>query len=308
MSIARVLEPREFRVLEGLRLNPRKSFTGRIRGERLTKKKGISIEFSDYRDYAEGDDLRHLDWNVLARLEHPMMKTYRDEEDLAVHLLLDASPSMEFGEPTKLSAAARLACALGYVGLTGGDAVYPRLLGRREAPMAALRGRSSYYRLASWAHAAAQPSGEESPAPSSNGKSAKSTPLGMGLRAFVNSSARPGLVVLMSDGMDPEIAAALRTLGGRGHEVLFLQVLSEIELDPDIEGDLRLLDSEAGVPVEITANSYALKEYRRRLDEHNQAIRDAVLRIGGRHALVRPDMKLEDILKNTLKREGWVAA
>ena len=136
-----LLEPREFRVLEGLRFNPRKAFAGRIRGERLTRKKGISIEFSDYRDYAEGDDLRHLDWNVLARLEAPIMKTYRDEEDLAVHLLVDGSPSMEFGEPTKAQAANKLATALGFLGLAGGDAVYLKRLGVREAPLPALRGR-----------------------------------------------------------------------------------------------------------------------------------------------------------------------
>jgi uncharacterized protein (DUF58 family) len=308
MSVAMVLEPREFRVLEGLRLNPRKSFPGRVRGERLTKKKGISIEFADYREYAEGDDLRHLDWNVLARLEHPIMKTYRDEEDLAVHLLLDASPSMDFGDPTKLMAASRLACAMGFVGLAGGDAVYPKLLGRKEMPIGALRGRSSYPRIASWAHAVARTESPEIPLPTSNGKASKAMGLATSLRTFINSSARPGLCVLLSDGLDPEAPAALRTLGGRGHEVLFLQILSDIELDPDLEGDLRLLDSESGSPVEITANSYALKEYRRRLEAHNQAIKDAVLRIGGRLAIVRPDQKLEDVLKNTLKREGWVAA
>src|SRR6476619_4360431 len=88
-SIASPLEARDFRVLEGLRLMPRKSFGGRVRGERLTKKKGISIEFADYREYTDGDDLRHLDWNVLARLGVPVTKTYRDEEDLAVHVLVD---------------------------------------------------------------------------------------------------------------------------------------------------------------------------------------------------------------------------
>ncbi|MEZ5163391.1 MAG: DUF58 domain-containing protein [Fimbriimonadaceae bacterium] len=93
-----ILSPREFRLLEGVRLNPRKSFLGRVRGERVTKRTGISIEFADYRDYTEGDDLRHLDWNVLARLDTPIVKTYQDEEDLAVHLLVDLSPSMNFGD------------------------------------------------------------------------------------------------------------------------------------------------------------------------------------------------------------------
>jgi len=288
-----LLDHREFRLLEGLRLNPKKSFSGRVRGERLTKKKGISIEFSDYRDYTEGDDLRHLDWNVLARLETPIMKTYRDEEDLAVHLLLDGSASMDFGEPTKFAAASRIAAAAGYVGLCGGDAVYPRLLGVRQAPMPALRSRSSFPRLIKWVI---------------EGKAEGQEGLAASLKAFAHASVRAGIAVVISDGLDPETATAVRILGGRGHEVFFFQVLSDIELDPDLEGDLRLLDAEGGRPVEITANSYALKEYKQNLTSHNEQLRDAVLRVGGRYALIRATDSLEHTVKQILRRDGWVAA
>lgn len=288
-----LLEPREFRLLEGLRLNPKKTFTGRVRGERLTKKKGISIEFSDYRDYSEGDDLRHMDWNVLARLETPIMKTYRDEEDLAVHLLLDGSSSMDFGEPTKFSVGVRIAAALGYVGLCGGDAVYPRLLGARNVSAPSMRSRSSFPRLTKWLEGAT-PEGQEG--------------LASSLRTFAHGSGRAGIAVVISDGLDPQAPNAIRGLGGRGHEIFFIQILSEVELDPDLEGDLRLLDAEGGKPVEITANSYALKEYRQNLAKHNEALRDSVLRVGGRFAMVRTGQPLEDLVKQVLRREGWVAA
>jgi uncharacterized protein (DUF58 family) len=289
-----LLDPREFRLLDGMRLNPRKSFAGRVRGERLTQRKGISIEFNDYRDYTEGDDLRHLDWNVLARLDTPIMKTYRDEEDLAVHLLLDASASMDFGEPTKLEAGAKLAAAIGYLGLNGGDAVYPRLLARRKRPMAALRGRASYPRLASWASSANQ---TQADGPAQG--------LSLAVRGFVNSSARAGLVVLITDGMDPEAPNAIRQLGGRGHEIAFLHILSDLELDPDLEGDLRLLDCETSADVEITANSYTMREYRQRLDDHLAALREATQRAGGRYALVDPKTPFDKVVKDVLKREGW---
>jgi len=292
--VSLILEPREFRMLDGLRLNPRKSFSGRVRGERLTRKKGVSIEFADYREYSEGDDLRHLDWNVLARLDTPVMRTYQDEEDLAVHLLLDLSPSMDFGEPSKLQLARRLAGALGYVALNAGDAVMPRRVGFPQPPIAPLRGRASYPRLGRW-------TAESAP----DGRAA--VPLARALRDFANSSARTGVVLLLTDGLDPEVAPAVRALAGRGHEVLFLQILSDIELDPDLEGDLRLIDGEGGTVVELTANSYALKEYRRRLEEHNAGIREAVRRVGGRHALVRANEPLDSIVKNTLRRDGWFA-
>lgn len=285
-----VLEPKEFRLLEGLRLNPRKSFGGRIRGERLTQKRGVSIDFADYREYSEGDDLRHLDWNVLARLDSPIMKTYRDEEDLAVYLLLDLSESMTFGEPPKVEAARRLACALGYAGLNGGDAVFVRRLGVRERPPTVRRGRANYPRLANDLQEERTGAGE----------------LGAAIKVFGASSARAGLVIILSDGLDPEITNAIRLLGGRGHEVLFLQILSAVELDPDLEGDLRLLDAESGQAVEITANSFALKEYRRRLTEHNDALAEAVRRIGGRYVQVRSDTTTEAFLKGPARREGWV--
>lgn len=288
-----LLDPREFRVLEGLRFAPRKSFTGKIRGERLTQKKGISIEFSDYRDYTEGDDLRHLDWNVLARLETPIMKTYRDEEDLAIHLLLDSSSSMTFGEPPKSDSANKLATALGYLALSGGDALYPRRIGIKEPPLPALRGRSAFVRLNALLNS---PIGDPTEGASLSGA----------LRGFANSSARTGLVVLITDAMDPDIETAIRTIGGRGHELFLIQILSDVEIDPDLEGDLRLLDAETAGRVEITANSFALKAYKENLKKHNDKIRDAVLRIGGRYALTNSSDSVEKTIQDVLKREGWV--
>ena len=287
-----LLEPRAFRLLEGLRLAPRKPQPGRVRGERLTRRAGLSIEFADYREYAEGDDLRHLDWNVLARLDSPVMRTYRDEEDLAVHLLLDDSPSMGFGEPTKARAARDLAAAFGYVGLLGGDAVTSVRLGRREPPPAALRGRAAYGRLAAWL---ARDSNEASP-----------QGLAPALRAFAASRARTGVAIVLSDGLDPDAPAAFRALVGRGHEVWFVQVLSDLDLDPDLEGDLRLIDGEGGSPTEITANSSTLRAYRENLLRHNDALAQAALRGGGRYALVRAGTPLESVLRDILKREGWV--
>lgn len=292
-SVASPLDPRDFRVLEGLRLQPRKSFGGRVRGERLTKKKGISIEFADYREYTDGDDLRHLDWNVLARLNSPVTKTYRDEEDLAVHVLIDVSPSMQFGEPSKLDCAKKYACGLGFLGLAGGDAVYPRALGVRERPLPALRGRSSFTRMTRWAEDL-QPSTDHS------------VTLNTSLRQFAGASVRAGLVMVVSDGLDPDVTTAIRILAGRGHEIMFLQILSQVELDPDLEGDLRLIDGEGGAPAEITANGSVIREYVERLNTHNVALRDTILRVGGRHALVRPDEAFDRVLSHTLKRQRWI--
>lgn len=283
------LSARELRQLEGARLNPRKSFGGRVRGERTTKKKGVSIEFADYRDYTEGDDLRHVDWNVLARLDSAVMRTYRDEEDLAVYLLIDASESMRFGEPSKLDVALESALALAYVGLLGGDAIHPVSLGAREPKRPPFRGSSAFAKLLKWRPESA------------------SVPLVTAIRQFANGSHRAGLVVLATDGLDPEIGSALRLLAGRGHEIFLLQVLSDVEIDPDIEGDVRLVDSESNTQVELTANGLAVREYRQNLERHNAVICDAVRSLGGKYTLVPTSQSVETSIKSVWRREGWIA-
>ncbi len=283
-----VLNGSDLRALDGMRLNPRKAFGGRVRGERMTTKKGVSIEFADYRDYSEGDDLRHLDWNVLARLDSAVMRTYRDEEDLQVYLFIDNSASMQFGDPSKAERAHTLGLALGYVALIGGDAVLPVSVGAREAKRSSLRGRASFSKLRRWEPAA------------------PSMTLADSFRAFAKTAARPGLIVLCSDGMDPDIAGSLQLLAGRGHEIFFVQVLDALDLDPDLEGDLRLLDSESGKSIEVTANSSVLREYRDGLAKHIAAIENQMLRSGGRHAVVSSDKSFRDVLRDVWRREGWI--
>lgn len=285
-----ILSPTEFRILEGMRLAPKRTFHGSIRGERLTRKKGISIEFADYRDYSEGDDLRHLDWNVLARLQTPVMKTYQDEEDLAVYLVVDATGSMAFGEPSKLDFAKKIAAAFSYVALSGQDAVYPVVAPVRGVG-AARRGRASYPHVARWITGI---------------KGVESTKeLSTALRELAGAGLRPGMVLLLSDALDPSVAANIRMLGGVGHEVNLIQILAPEELDPDLEGDLRLLDAESGGSVELTANRDALRVYRENLEAHNATLADACRRHGGRYVLVQSTDTLESVIKGRLRKGGW---
>src|SRR5919108_5864995 len=128
--------------LERLELVTRKIFRGRMKGERRSKRKGQSVEFADFRNYVPGDDLRQLDWNLYARLEKLIIKLFLEEEDLHFYALIDASMSMDFGDPTKLQYAKQLAAALGFVGLIRADRVRIETLGQHvhhRGPV--LRGR-----------------------------------------------------------------------------------------------------------------------------------------------------------------------
>lgn len=287
------LSPSELRTFEQLRPNPRRTFTGQTRGERLTKSKGISIEFADYRDYAHGDDLRHLDWNVLARLETPVIKTYQDELDLAVYLLLDVSLSMSFGDPSKLDAAKRLAAAFGLSALCSQDAIYRRTLGARAAPLPSLRGRAAFPKLCNWLNGI-QANGNQ--------------PFSTSIREFLGTGARPGIAVILSDCMDPDAVASLRLMASRRHEVWLVHVLSEPELDPDLEGDLKLVDSENGQTVEITANSIALDLYKKNLKRHCEALAAECVRLGGHYGLFPAGSDLNGFASRILRREGWLAS
>src|ERR1700736_5475243 len=143
-----LLEPKFLARLEQLELVSRKIFMGRIKGERRSKRKGQSVEFADYRNYVVGDDLRFLDWNLLARLDRLFIRLFLEEEDLHVYLLVDNSLSMDFGEPTELHYAKQVAAALGFIGLVNLDRVVVEAFNNRiTQTMPVARGRRSLWRL-----------------------------------------------------------------------------------------------------------------------------------------------------------------
>ncbi|MCS6919768.1 MAG: DUF58 domain-containing protein [Fimbriimonadales bacterium] len=276
--------------LERYRFQPRKTHAAAIRGERLSPRKGISIEFADYRHYTPGDDLRHLDWNILARLDRAYLRTYQDEQELPVHLLLDCSASMAFGEPTKFDAARALMACLGYIGLVGGDAVYPTALHPQAGETRPLRGRVAFTRLMEWLRARS-PDGRN---------------LVASLQRFAHANLPSGMVLLLTDGLDESLPDALRALGSRRHEVVFLHLLSEVELSPDLEGDLKLIDAETGEELDITATGGVLQEYQRRLQAHIEAIQNACRRIGATYVRVLNTQPPQEVVLRVLYPQGIV--
>src|SRR5262249_22117864 len=118
-----LLDPDFLNKLEQLELVSKKIFVGRMKGERKSKRRGSSVEFADHRNYAVGDDLRHIDWNVYGRLDKLFLKLFLEEEDLHVYSLLDTSLSMDFGDPTKLHYGKQVVAALAFIGLCNHDRV-----------------------------------------------------------------------------------------------------------------------------------------------------------------------------------------
>src|SRR5438445_13701409 len=148
-----LLAPEFLHRLEQLEIVSRKIFSGRMKGERLSKRKGQSVEFADYRPYTVGDDLRFLDWNLFARLDRLFLRLFLEEEDLHVYLLIDNSLSMDFGTPSKLHFAKQVAAALAFIGLVNMDRVVIEAFNERlTQSLPAARGRRSLFRVLDFLH------------------------------------------------------------------------------------------------------------------------------------------------------------
>src|SRR5436190_19368531 len=247
-----LLDPQFLTRLEQLELVSRKIFVGKMKGERLSKRKGQSVEFADYKNYVVGDDLRFLDWNLFARLDKLFIRLFLEEEDLHVYFLLDNSLSMDFGTPTKLRYAKQLAAALGFVGLVNSDRVVVEAFNDRlTQSMPPLRGRRSLWRVLNFLDKV-EPAG-----PSDMAKA---------LRSFSLKCPGKGIVVVLSDFMDKGgYEEALRYLVARQMDVYAIQILSQEEIDPDLTGDLKLVDVEDADAAEVTVHLPLLRRYKENL-------------------------------------------
>jgi uncharacterized protein (DUF58 family) len=275
------------RRLEQLELASRRLTAGRMKGERRSVRRGQSVEFADYRTYASGDDLRQLDWNAYARLERLFVKLFVEEEDVTVHLLVDASRSMDYGEPNKLEAARRAAAALGYLGLASMDRVSAAFLGDGTAtPMRPLRGKQRAHELFAFL---SQPRAD------------RLTGLAAAARSYAGRMRGTGPLVLISDLMDPGYLDALRDLAGTRSQLSVLHLLAPDELEPDVAADARLVDRETGHAVEVSGDDDLVDRYRARLAEWQAEIGAFVSRRGGAYVQVPSDLDLADLLFDVLR-------
>lgn len=293
ISPPELLPPDLMSQLERLELVTRKVFRGRMKGERRSKRKGESVEFADYRNYTPGDDLRRLDWNLYARLDKLILKLFLEEEDLHFYTLIDASPSMAFGEPTKLEYAKRLAAALGFVGLVKSDRVVIETLGqglRDRSPV--LRGRKSVWRMLDQL-SQIEPEEEGS--------------LSEGVKRFCLRNAGKGVVVLITDLMDKQgYEPALKYLMSQRVDVYLIHVLSQEEIDPDVAGDLRLVDCEDQDFAEITVSAPLLSRYKQTLAAFTAGAQEFCAKRGMAYLLANNQMPVNELMTNYMRRRGLV--
>ncbi len=277
--------------LEQLEIVSRKIFAGKTKGERKSPRKGESVEFADYRQYVVGDDLRFLDWNIYARLDGLFLRLFLEEEDLNITVLLDCSASMDSGEPAKGLYARRVAAALAYIGLVNYDRVNvyaysDRLIGALRG----LRGRRQANRIIDFLR------GLPTDGVSNFSAAAKQ---------FAIQHTQKGIVLVISDFLDKNgYEEGLRYLLGRRVDGYVLQVLSPQEVDPELTGDLRLVDCEDGDHAEITISRPLLNRYKANLEAYCTQLRDYAVRRGMTYLLATTKVPFDQLVINYLRQRG----
>ena len=245
--------------LEYLNIISKRLFAGQLRAERRTRKRGTGLEFADYRAYVAGDDFRHLDWKAYLRLNRLILKLFEEEEDLPIYIFVDASQSMNYGNPTKLDYARRVCAALCYIGLANLDRVnVVSFADGVKNEMPPQRGKGRIFKIFRFLTDMV-PGGE------TNARAS--------FKTYCTETRRRGLAVVISDMFDSNgFEGALDILRHFRHDIFVIQIASHEEIDPKLKGELQLVDSESNVSREITITPSLLTAYRAEFERFCEGI------------------------------------
>jgi uncharacterized protein (DUF58 family) len=278
------------RKLDRLALLTRRAMAGDMQGDRRSPRRGSSVEFADFRSYVAGDDIRQIDWNLYARMERFFLKLFVAEEELTIHLLVDNTASMDWGEPNKFLYARRAAGAFGYIALSSLDRVTVTAFAdgaMRQMP--GVRGKRGALPLFDFLQKL----------PAGQGGS-----LLTNCRRYIQTARNAGPLLLCSDLMDDGWRDALRALTSRPFEITILHILAPQEVRPALDGDFRLMDAEGGEPVEITADLDALQRYQENLNAWRAEIESFCNGRGINYIFVNTATPVEEFVLSNLRKRG----
>ena len=286
-----LLDPTVMARLDQLDVMSRKLLAGKLKGERRSKRRGQSVEFADYRNYTIGDDLRFIDWNIYARLDRLFLKLFLEEEDLALYVLLDVSKSSDYGKPSKFRYMQRVAAALGYIGLVNYNRV--TVCGVSDGVVAdtgAMRGRRKVSQLVDFIDKL-KPTGPSHMAEA--------------CRRFALQHRQKGICVVLSDLFVKEgFEDGLRYVAGGKYDLFAVQCLAPPELEPDLQGDLKLRDLEDDDVAEVSITQPLIKQYKANLNAYCLGLKDYVTRRGGTYLFTSTAVPFDTLVLNYLRERG----
>jgi uncharacterized protein (DUF58 family) len=285
----RYLQPAVLSSISGLELVAKTVVDGFISGLHRSPDFGFSSEFAEYRAYSEGDDLRHVDWNVFARTERAYIKRFRGETNTQMTVLLDVSASMAYGSHgvNKLEYAKYLCACLSYLSHQQRDAVGITIFD--DEIRSFVQPSSRQGQLARLLHAigSAQPGARTDFA-----------------KPFFHSMSflhRRGIIVVVSDFYEPpeNVVKTIEPLRIHGNEVVLFHLLDPQEIQPTLSEPVLLVDMETQDALEVTPD-YAQTEYRHKIDAHIADLKEKVQRAGMDYFLVNTSRPLDEALREYL--------
>jgi hypothetical protein len=309
-----VVDAELIRKLDRLTLQIGHDLISGLMGEHLASRRTTGIEFADYRQYSAGDDIRRVDWNAYARLGTLHIRQAQAEHDTVLFLLVDSSPSMDYGQPSKFLAARRLAASFGYIALSHLDAVVMTTPGSLPEPVGATDVSSANPQ---------RPEGTRIANPQSNYRGrAESGSLFRDLQALTTRSVtdfdnilggwstargQGRIAVVISDLLLDGYRDGIRQLRSSGFQVTVLHMLSPDELHPSDSGDYQLIDNETGAHMDVFLGKESLAEYGRQLSTFLQDSEAWCRSQGANYLLVRSDHDIERVMLDMLRRRGVTA-
>lgn len=237
-----------FSKLATLRMSSKMKMTAGMSGGRKSSMKGNSVEFSDFREYILGDDIRKIDWNAYGRMDRLFIKLFQEEKEGVFRIFLDGSKSMDYGEKKKSVLARRIAGMLSYIILNNLDRVYLTKLGDENLqPGKGMTGRQSFQKiLFSLENMTFE------------GKSS----LLEGIQKCKIYGR--GVTILISDFYgEEELEPILRCLVYQKQEVILIHTMAIEEVNPDLEGHLNLIDMETRQDLRVSMSGSVLGTYRK---------------------------------------------
>lgn len=279
-ALEELLDPDFLAAVSRLRIVARRVPRGGRFAEQRSAALGSGIEFQDYRPYSPGDDLRGIDWNVYRRLGRVFLRQFEELEDLPIYLLPDVSRSAYHGDPPRVLGGLKTALALASLALGQHDRV--AILPFSDDLSLALRPRSGKGQLFVVARALAglQPGG--------------TTDFARAVDRLAAHRLRRGLVVVVSDFFDPGgLAAVTDALKRVRHRLLCVQLARGSDREPELEGDVRVVDCEGGGRAEVSITPAVRASYRAAYDRFQDGFADFLRRRGA--GLVRLDVDADPL-------------
>jgi uncharacterized protein (DUF58 family) len=288
--LQRFLDPATLASISGLDLVAKTIVDGFVAGLHRSPDFGFSQEFAEYRAYSQGDDLRHVDWNVFARTGKCFLKRYRGETNTQLLILLDTSASMAYGSHpvTKLDYARFVAASLCYMANLQRDAAGLIIFGDDVVNYVEPSTRQGQLFRLLHAIEHAEPRTR--------------TDFSKPFVHFQNFLHRRGIVVVLSDFYEqPEtIIKTVEPLRYKGNEVVLFHILDPQEIHPKFREPVLLVDMENAREAMEVSPEYAKHEYRHKIDAHIEAMGSKTRGAGMDYFLMNTSRPLDEGLREYL--------